>query len=196
MSGSGLSDDLSIMLRLVVAMVLAGAVGWERESSGKAAGLRTHMLVGMGSALFVSLAELVYLEFQFAGDALQFDPLRILEAVVAAVGFLGAGTIFVSRDRNHVQGLTTAASIWATAGVGITVGLERYVLAIGTTILILIMLRVVLRYVEPTIAPVEQADDPAVATRAPEREAARSGEAPSVRPEAASLAGGPNLPRT
>ena len=168
MTWSG-ADDLSIMLRLIVAMVLAGAMGWERESSGKAAGLRTHMLVGMGSALFVSLAGLVFYEFQHAGDALQFDPLRVLEAVVAAVGFLGAGTIFVSRDQDRVKGLTTAASIWATAGVGIAVGLERYALAIGTTVLILVVLRVVLRYVEPTIGSVEQTDDPAVSPRAEER---------------------------
>ena len=171
---TGLSDDLSILLRLIVAMVLAGAMGWERESIGKAAGLRTHMLVGMGAALFVSLAGLVFYEFQHVGDALQFDPLRILEAIVAAVGFLGAGTIFVSPAQDRVKGLTTAASIWATAGVGIAVGLERYALAIGTTVLILVVLRLVLRYVEPTIRTEDQADEPAVAVQAEARGARRS----------------------
>ena len=165
MTWPGVSDDLAIMLRLVVAMVLAGAMGWERESTGKAAGLRTHMLVGMGAALFVSLAELVVRDFRHAGDALRFDPLRILEAVVAAVGFLGAGTIFVSRNEDHVKGLTTAASIWATAGVGIAVGLERFALATGTTVLILVVLRVVRRYLEVSVESVDRADDPAVSAR-------------------------------
>ena len=154
-----------VVIRVLVALILGGVLGYQREQTSKAAGLRTHMLVGMGSALFVSLAELVFYEFQYAGDALQFDPLRILEAVVAAVGFLGAGTIFVSRDQDHVKGLTTAASIWATAGVGIAVGLERFALAIGTTVLILVVLRVVRRYVEVSAEPVDRADDPAVAAR-------------------------------
>ena len=140
-------DDLAVLVRLIIATALAGALGWEREATGKAAGLRTHMLVGMGSALFVSLARLIILDFQGFGDQLQFDPIRIVEAIVAAIGFLGAGTIFVARGHDRVSGLTTAASIWATAGVGIAVGLERYVLAVGTTVLVLVVLHTLRRYV-------------------------------------------------
>ncbi|MDP8923713.1 MAG: MgtC/SapB family protein [Chloroflexota bacterium] len=180
-----MTADLSILLRLVVALVLAGAMGWERESTGKPAGLRTHMLVGMGAALFVSLAGLVIHDFQHLGDALRFDPLRILEAVVAAVGFLGAGTIFVSRGKDHVKGLTTAASLWATAGVGIAVGLERYVLAIGTTVLILAVLRVIRRYVEIEVESVDEEGDPSVTTQTVGSGAARTDTEPSRRGEAA-----------
>jgi putative Mg2+ transporter-C (MgtC) family protein len=152
--------DLAILVRLAVAILLAGALGWEREATGKAAGLRTHMLVGMGAALFVSLVELFMLEFQYFGDLVRYDPIRVIEAIVAAVGFLGAGTIFVARQGDHVKGLTTAASLWATAAVGITVGLERYVLAIGSTLLVLVVLRL-LRVLEDRIqvaADVPKAD--------------------------------------
>jgi len=136
--------DLAILLRLVVALVLSGLIGWERESVGKAAGLRTHMFVGMGAALFMALGNLVITDFQHHGDNLRFDPLRLIEAIVSAVGFLGAGTIFVSRAADHVRGLTTAASLWATAAVGIAVGLEHYVLAVGSTALVLVVLRLLL----------------------------------------------------
>jgi putative Mg2+ transporter-C (MgtC) family protein len=133
--------DIAILLRLALSMALAGALGWEREATGKAAGLRTHMLVGMGATLLVSLGELLMLEFQHFGDLVRYDPIRIIEAIIAAVGFIGGGTIFVARGKDHVKGLTTAASMWATAAVGIAVGLERYVLAVGSTVLVLVILR-------------------------------------------------------
>jgi putative Mg2+ transporter-C (MgtC) family protein len=136
--------DVAILLRLLVALILAGAIGWERETVGKSAGIRTHMFVGMGAALFVALGNLVILDFQHYGSMVQFDPIRLIEAIVAAVGFLGAGTIFVARDKDHVKGLTTAASLWATAAIGIAVGLEHYVLAIGATALVFIVLRLLL----------------------------------------------------
>lgn len=137
-----MQTDFNILLRLMVALVLAGILGWERERAGKAAGVRTHMLVGLGAALFVVLGELFVFRFRQYDQNMRFDPIRIIEAVVTGISFLGAGTIFVSRGRDRVTGLTTAASIWATAAVGMTVGLERYVLAVGSTILIFIVLRV------------------------------------------------------
>jgi putative Mg2+ transporter-C (MgtC) family protein len=133
--------DMQLLLRLVLALALGAAVGWEREESGKAAGLRTHMLVCMGAALFVMLGDLVVKRSSGLGDSIRTDPIRIIEAVVAGISFLGAGTIFVSRGRNQVRGLTTAAAIWTTAGVGIAIGLERYVLAVGATLLVLLVLR-------------------------------------------------------
>ena len=142
---AAIQDDLPILMRLTVALALAGILGWERESTGKAAGLRTHMLVGVGAALFVVLGELIVLRFQQYGELVRFDPIRVVEAVVTGISFLGAGTIFVARNREEgesVKGLTTAASILTTAAVGITVGLEHYVLATGTTVLLFIVLRV------------------------------------------------------
>lgn len=134
--------DLNIFLRLLVALALSCLLGWEREHTGKAAGLRTHMLVGMGAALFVTIGELFVLHFREYDENMRFDPLRIIEAVVTGISFLGAGTIFVSRGGEHVKGLTTAASIWTTAAVGMLAGLERYVLAAASTVLIFIVLRV------------------------------------------------------
>ena len=142
-----LQADLSILLRLVVAVVLGGVIGWERETAGKAAGVRTHMLVAVGAALFVALANAVVEQFavqQPQGVDIRADPVRIIEAVVTGISFLGAGTIFVTHGRERVEGLTTAASIWVTAAVGIAVGLERFVLAAGSTALIFLVLRVVL----------------------------------------------------
>ena len=136
--------DMAILVRLMIALVLAGAIGWERETIGKPAGLRTHMFVGMGAALFVALGELVIRDFQSFDHRMRFDPIRLIEAIVAAIGFLGAGTIFVARGKNQVEGLTTAASLWATAAIGIAVGLEHYVLAVGSTALVLVVLRLLL----------------------------------------------------
>src|SRR5262249_51244246 len=128
--------ELWILLRLLIAATLSGLIGYERESSGKRAGLRTHMLVAVGAALFVSFNELftiASLPLAPAGRPgnlrVQIDPLATVEAIVTGISFLGAGTIFVSGRRGHVRGLTTAASIWVTAAVGIAVGLDRYVLA-------------------------------------------------------------------
>lgn len=133
--------ELYLLLRVVVALVLAGALGWEREITGKAAGLRTHMLVGTSATLFVILGELLMERYQDYGDIVRFDPIRVVEAVVTGISFLGAGTIFVSRGQDRVQGLTTAASILATSAVGVAVGLEHYVLAAGSTILFLVVLQ-------------------------------------------------------
>lgn len=134
--------DLNILLRMGAAMVLSGILGWERERTGKAAGIRTHMLVGLGAALFVILGELFVIRFREYDVHMRFDPLRIIEAVVTGISFLGAGTIFVARGGERVKGLTTAASIWTTAAIGMLVGLERYLLAITGTICVFIVLHV------------------------------------------------------
>ena len=145
--------ELWILLRLVIAALLSGLIGYERESAGKQAGLRTHMLVAVGAALFVSFTQLFTIDANAyappgpAGNLrVQIEPLSIVEAIVTGISFLGAGTIFVSGRRGRVKGLTTAASIWVTAAVGIAVGLERYVLAGGATLLILVILQVLLRF--------------------------------------------------
>jgi putative Mg2+ transporter-C (MgtC) family protein len=149
--------EVWILLRLIVAMVLGGLIGYERESTGKQAGLRTHMLVAIGAALFVSFNELfaiAALPLAPPGAAgnfrVQLEPLSTVEAIVTGISFLGAGTIFVSGKGHRVKGLTTAASIWVTAAVGIAIGLERYLLAIGSTLLILIILHIMNRFEAPS----------------------------------------------
>ncbi len=145
--------ELWILLRLVIAGVLSAAIGYEREHTGKEAGLRTHMLVAIGAALFVSFNDLFTIESlplappgPVGNFRVQMEPLTTVEAIVTGISFLGAGTIFVSGRHDRVRGLTTAASIWVTAALGIAVGLERYVLAIGSTVLILLILRVMKRF--------------------------------------------------
>jgi putative Mg2+ transporter-C (MgtC) family protein len=129
-----------MLLRLLAAMVLCGLIGFEREARGKSAGLRTHMLVGFSSAMFVVLGEIVMERESARGyAALKLDPIAIIGATISGISFLGAGTIFMSpAGRKH--GLTTAASILGSAGVGMSCGLERYVLAVGSTILLILIL--------------------------------------------------------
>ncbi|GAB4460307.1 MAG: MgtC/SapB family protein [Armatimonadaceae bacterium] len=142
-----MESDLQILLRLLLAVVLAAVLGWNREHAGKAAGLRTHMLVGLGATLFIVLGEVFLDRYQRPNENLNADPIRIIEAIVTGVSFLGAGMIFVSRTRETVVGLTTAASIWVTAAMGIAVGLERYLLAVAVTGLCLLILEFT-RFVE------------------------------------------------
>ncbi len=138
-----LATDLNYMLRLVVALVLSGFLGWERERSDRPAGLRTHMTVGMASALFVILAEILN-ERYASSEMARMDPTRVLQAVVAGMAFLGAGTIFVMRGGSgRPRGLTTAASLLATSGVGIAAAVEAYGLAVGSTALLLVVLAVI-----------------------------------------------------
>ena len=132
--------ELEVLLRFAAALVLSAVVGWEREKLGKPAGLRTHMLVGAGASLFVGLGELLVLEFRQFGELQRVDPMRIIEAVVTGVSFLGAGTIFFAQGEHKVKGLTTAASLWTTAAVGIAVGLGRYLLAAGVTLMLFVVL--------------------------------------------------------
>ena len=138
-----------ILLKLVVAMFLGALLGLERELANKPAGLRTHMLVAGASALLVALAEFGVERFQvdLGGTLIRSDPIRILEAVIAGISFLGAGTIIRSQQDGSVEGLTTAASMLFIAAIGTAVALDRYILAGGATILALLTLRG-LTYVE------------------------------------------------
>ncbi len=121
--------DYEVLIRLVVAAIAGGLIGLEREALHKPAGVRTHMLVSLGAALFV-LATLSIIPDEVG---------RIMAGIATGIGFLGAGTIFRSKD--HVKGLTTAASIWAVAAIGLTVGGGQYVLAIAATVLIILILQ-------------------------------------------------------
>ena len=121
-----------VCVRLLVAVVLGGLLGYEREKVGAAAGLRTHMLVAMGSALFV----LVPLQ---AGLTME-DASRVIQGVIAGIGFLGAGAILKSQTSDEVVGLTTAASIWMTAAIGVAAGLGRESTAVLSTVFALVIL--------------------------------------------------------
>jgi putative Mg2+ transporter-C (MgtC) family protein len=119
--------DLELMLRILLSFVLGGVLGYEREQTGRPAGLRTHMLVCAGSVCFTVAG--IY-GFQAVENGPR-DPARVAAQVVSGIGFLGAGTIF--RTPSTVSGLTTAASIWLVAGTGMLIGTGMYAVAIFTT---------------------------------------------------------------
>lgn len=123
---SDVAQITRISLRLTLAALLGGLLGYERERKGKAAGLKTHMLVAMGAALFV----LIPMEAGVSDTELS----RIIQGIVTGVGFLGAGAILKSSTEEHVTGLTTAAGIWLTAAIGMTVGLGREATALLSTL--------------------------------------------------------------
>ncbi len=133
---------------LLVAFVLSGVIGWERERSGHSAGLRTHMMVGMSAALFVVLADTLISNFGGRDPGVRFDMIGILGAVVSGISFLGAGVIFSSGRGEKARGLTTAAGLLATAGVGLACGLHLYILATGATLLFVFTLGVIQRWLE------------------------------------------------
>lgn len=112
-----LAEAIRFSVRLMLAAALGGLLGYERESAGKAAGLRTHMLVSLGAALFVLIPQQAGLSHA--------DISRIIQGVVAGVGFLGAGAIVKATRDEDIQGLTTAAGIWLTAAIGIAAGIGR-----------------------------------------------------------------------
>jgi putative Mg2+ transporter-C (MgtC) family protein len=118
---------LETLVSLLLAVALGAVVGIEREIAHRPAGLRTHMLVSLGSCLFTIVS------MSFA-----MDPARIAAGIVAGIGFIGAGTIWAEKDK--VKGITTAASLWATAAIGLTIGIGDYPLAVTVTVLVVIIL--------------------------------------------------------
>lgn len=133
--------DLVILLRVLVIVVLAGAIGWEREAAGKEAGLRTYILVGISSVLFVALGEFMILKYQNFSQLVRFDLAGLVGAVVTGISFLGAGMIVFRKGEGAIVGLTTAAGILTTAAIGMLIGLDRYLLAVGTTVIVFFVLR-------------------------------------------------------
>lgn len=134
--------ELALMRGPLAAFVLSGLIGWEREQLGRGAGLRTYILIGVSAALFVVLADTLIFRFSDDSTQVRFDLVGVLGAVVSGVSFLGAGAIFSDRSSGQAKGLTTAAGMLATAGVGVACGLHLYVLATGATLLILFTLGV------------------------------------------------------
>ncbi|MGH3045357.1 MAG: MgtC/SapB family protein [Gaiellaceae bacterium] len=126
-----------ILIRLLVAAALTGAIGLERELRDRAAGLRTHMLVGVGSALFTIVSAYGWGDFQFStAEGVVFDPTRIAAQIVTGIGFLGAGAII--RQGLSVRGLTTAAGLWVVAAIGMAAGAGYYSAALIATGIVLV----------------------------------------------------------
>jgi putative Mg2+ transporter-C (MgtC) family protein len=132
-SDLGSPEDITrIVLRLMVAVVLGGMLGYERESVGASAGLRTHMLVSLGSALFVLIPLQAGMEIS--------DLSRVLQGVTAGIGFIGAGAILKHHQKDDIKGVTTAASVWLTAAIGIAAGMGREATAVLSALFALVIL--------------------------------------------------------
>lgn len=128
--------EIEMLLRLVLAVLLSGIIGMEREALNKSAGFRTHILVGIGACLMMIISlsmPFIRMPGDFGATGSNSDPARIAAQVVSGIGFLGAGAIMSSSGK--VRGLTTAASLWAVAGIGLCVGAGLYVTAIGASVL-------------------------------------------------------------
>lgn len=137
------NNEITMLLEIVLAIVLGGMVGFERELARKPAGLRTHMLVSGASAFLVAMGDLMLREFQMSGlsDLIRADPYRIMGAIVTGLSFIGAGTIIQNKSEERIEGLTTAASLLFVGAVGIAVALQKFILSIGCTVIILIVNR-------------------------------------------------------
>lgn len=146
--------QLEILIRVLVALVLGALIGIEREYRGHPAGVRTLAMVSVGSCIFTAAGL-----FLFPGHAT--DPTRIAAQVVTGVGFLGAGAIFRSED--GVKGLTTAATVWVVAAIGMAIGFGLYVIAAGGALLVLIALALIrpieLRFLHHPVHPMRRHDD-------------------------------------
>jgi putative Mg2+ transporter-C (MgtC) family protein len=142
MPTSPVAADLLTLAEALLALALGGAVGWERERKRKGAGFRTMMLVSLSSFLFVEVSLVAGLHAPGAGDAVQSDPVRAIQAIATGLGFLGAGIVFRDREADRTRGLTTAASLLVVSPIGIAVALGHYVLAVGATVLLVLVLTV------------------------------------------------------
>lgn len=128
-------SELTIIVRVLLAAFLGSIIGYEREHVGKEAGMRTHALVTMGSALFTALSA-----FGFSGNTVS-DPSRIASQVVIGIGFLAGGMLI--QQKNRVRGLTTATELWVAAAIGMAVGIGWYAVALFTTLFVFLMLSAV-----------------------------------------------------
>lgn len=143
----GLYAELWILLDIVIAIILGGAIGYEREHRNKPAGFRTNMFISGGSALLLSLGRYIAnsMQVEIPPEAMGIDPTRIIHAIIVGVSFIGAGTILKSSDEKTIKYLTTAATFLFSAGIGMAVSLKMYFLAVGATIIGLILNAVIIR---------------------------------------------------
>ncbi|MGI6231295.1 MAG: MgtC/SapB family protein [Prevotella sp.] len=134
-----MNETFYYIIALAAAALMGGLIGFEREYRAKEAGLRTHLLVALGSALFMILSKYGFDDkVSLLGNAASFDPSRIASQVVTGIGFIGAGTIIF--QKHVIRGLTTAAGLWVTAAIGMTCGAGMFILALAATVMVLICL--------------------------------------------------------
>ncbi len=147
-----MGHQIHILWQVALAALLGSVIGAEREFFGKAAGLRTHMMVAAASALFLRLGTIIVSEFAVHADGgiVSADPIRVIQAIVTGISFLGAGTIVFHRKRGAVEGLTTAASILLVSAIGMTVAMGQIILATGVTFGALLVL-IGIGYLEDTL---------------------------------------------
>lgn len=129
------------IIRLILAVILGGMIGYERELRSKEAGLRTHILVALGAALVMMVSQ--YGFFAVVGTDIRVDPSRIAAQVVSGIGFIGAGVIF--KEQGTIKGLSTAAGLWGVAAIGLAVGSGLYALAIAATVIVLVVFELLKR---------------------------------------------------
>ncbi|HEX5169101.1 MAG TPA: MgtC/SapB family protein [Cyclobacteriaceae bacterium] len=135
-----LLEQTNIFIDIIVASVLSGIIGIEREHQDKPAGIRTNIIIGGFSCLMISIISPVMIFLNtLSGENLSVDPLRIINALILGVSFVGGGTIIKISERQQVKGLTTAATLLYSSGIGICVALHLYILAIGLTLLTILI---------------------------------------------------------
>ncbi|MGE5680746.1 MAG: MgtC/SapB family protein [Bacillota bacterium] len=139
-------NEFTMLAEIALSMLLGGIVGLERELAGKAAGLRTHMLVAGVSTFLVAMGDLLLLSYKLRemSELVRGDPFRIMGAIVTGLSFIGAGTIIQNKREDRVEGLTTAASLLFVGSIGISIALQKFYLATGTTLLVLIINRLLI----------------------------------------------------
>jgi len=136
-----MDPQLNILLNVVVASILSGIVGFEREKAQKSAGFRTNIIVGGTSCLLVKLMVVISVSFSDSvpAELIQIDPIRMIEAIIVGVSFIGGGTILKSPKEEKIKNLTTAATLLYSSGIGISVALDQFVLAAGLAVLAVII---------------------------------------------------------
>lgn len=145
--------QLWVVAATAYAMVLGGVIGYERELKSRPAGFRTHMLVAGAAALLVGIGRLALMDTEISSPHMQVDPLRLVEAVIAGVAFIGAGTIFAHRHGTAIAGITTASSLLMVAVIGVAAGFRYHVAAVAATaltLLVLTVLNLIERHAEKT----------------------------------------------
>lgn len=154
-------EEIDIIIKVTLAVCLGGIIGIERELAKKPAGIRTHMFVTGAATLVMSVATLLINQFNSVYENVSADPVRVIEAIIVGISFIGAGTVLKSEKDHNVYYLTTAASILFAAGIGITVALEKFGLAVSLTILVVLINSAVgnleLKYLGKGKAPTDDA---------------------------------------
>jgi putative Mg2+ transporter-C (MgtC) family protein len=161
-----------IAIRLVIAAILGGIIGFEREAQNGSAGLRTHILIALAACLFTTLAFEMY-EVALAGGS-QPDPIRAVEATTAGIAFLGAGAIF--QQRGNVRGITTGAGMWLAGAVGVATAVGYYFIALGVAIFAVIILAALRKFAHKMIGEDDEAEKPA--RKSPARKSSKSASTP------------------